>query len=107
MKSNLGCSDMHDCINMESRINSAFHTPAPVFAPTNERKAFDGACEKWEEYQIKQRERYRAHASGVPPQDGTDPSAAGSLKFDDGEAAGSAGQRLSRTIRVFCAWKAS
>jgi hypothetical protein len=107
MKSNLGCSDMHDCINMESRINSAFHTPAPVFAPTNERKAFDNACEKWEEYQIKQRERYRAHASGVPPQDGTDPSAAGSLKFDDGEAAGSTGQRLSRTIRVFCAWKAS
>jgi len=35
---------------MEFCINSAFQPPAPVFAPTNEHKAFDDACEKWEEY---------------------------------------------------------
>ena len=98
---------MRDYINIESRITSAFHTPAPVFAPTNERKAFDNACEKWEEYQIKQRERNRARAAGVPPKDSTEQSAAESLKFANGEAADSTGQRLSRTIRVFCAWKHS
>jgi hypothetical protein len=96
---------MRDCIDMESRITSAFHTPAPVLAPTNERKAFDSAREKWEEYQIKQ--RHRTRTAGVPPQDSIEPSAADSLKFTDGEAADSTGQRLSRTIRVFCAWKAS
>jgi len=98
---------MRDCINMESRITSAFHIPAPVLAPTNERKAFDNACEKWEEYQIKQRERCRAHAAGVPPKDGTDPLTAESSMFADGEFADSTGHRLSRAIRVFCAWKAS
>ena len=98
---------MRDCINMESRITSAFHIPAPVLAPTNERKAFNNACEKWEEYQIKQRERYRARAVGVPPKDGADPSATESSKFANGEVADSTGHRLSRAIRVFCAWKAS
>jgi len=101
-KLNSGCRDMRDCINIETRIISAFQNPAPVLPLTNERKAFDNACEKWEEYQIEQREKYRA--TGVPTKDGIDPSAAG---FDDGEAADSTGQRLSRTIRVFCAWKAS
>jgi hypothetical protein len=98
---------MRDCVNIESRITSAFHAPAPSLELTNDRKAFDNACEKWEEYQIKQRERYRARSVGISPKEGADPSIAGSSEFDDGEAAGSARLRLSRTIRVFCAWKAS
>jgi hypothetical protein len=101
---------MRDCINMGSRIASVFHAPAPALAQTSDRKAFDNACEKWEEYQNKQRARRRARAAaaGVQPQKGTGPSAAAakSLDFDDGEAAGSAVHRLSRTFRVFCAWKA-
>ena len=100
---------MHDCINMESRITSAFHAPAPALAQTNDRKAFDNACKKWEEYINQQRARRRARAAttGVQPQKGTDPPATELLDFDDGEAADSTGQRLSRTFRVFCAWKAS
>ena len=98
---NFGCRDMRDCIDIEARITSACHAPAPMLPLTNERKAFDNACEKWEEYQIKQREKY---TTGVPTKDSIDPSAAGD---GDGEAADSTGQRLSRTIRVFCAWKAS
>jgi hypothetical protein len=94
---------MRDCINMESRITSAFHAPAPALPLTNDRKAFDNACEKWEEYQNKQRERHKTLSDGVPLQEGT----LQSLKLNDGEAAGSTEQRLSRTIRVFCAWKAS
>ena len=94
---------MRDCINMESRITSAFHAPAPALALTNDRKAFNNACEKWEEYQNKQRERYKTRLAGVPVNEGTDRS----LESDDGEAAVSTEQRLSRTIRVFCAWKAS
>ncbi|KAI0252378.1 hypothetical protein BJV78DRAFT_351287 [Lactifluus subvellereus] len=102
--------DMRDCINMESRITSAFHAPAPALAQTNDRKAFDNACKKWEEHQIKQRARRRARAAttiGIQSQTGTDPPATELLDFDDGEAAGPTGQRLSRTFRVFCAWKAS
>lgn len=98
-----GYSDMRDCISIESRITSAFHAPIPTLALTNDRKAFDNACEKWEEYQNEQRERHRTRPAGVPPNEGTDRS----LESDDGEAAGSSEQRLSRTIRVFCAWKAS
>jgi hypothetical protein len=94
---------MRDCINMESRITSAFHAPAPALPLTNDRKAFDNACEKWEEYQNKQRERDRTLPDGAPLQEGAHQS----LKSNDGEAAGSTEQRLSRTIRVFCAWKAS
>lgn len=90
---------MRDCINMKSRITSAFHTPAPALAPTSERKAFDNACEKWEEYLSKQRERDRTR----PLKEGTDSS----LELNDGEATGLTEQRLSRTIRVFCGWKAS
>ncbi|KAI0298803.1 hypothetical protein B0F90DRAFT_1818490 [Multifurca ochricompacta] len=89
--------DTRDCINMKSRITSAFRAPAPALARTSDRKAFDKACEKWEEYQIKQRARPKTNKNG-------DPSAAES---EDGEAAGLARQRLSRTFRVFCAWKAS
>ena len=92
---------MRDCISMESRITSAFHAPAPALALTNERKAFNNACEKWEEYQNK--ERHKTRLAGVPVGEGTDRS----LESDDGEAAVSTEQRLSRTIRVFCAWKAS
>jgi hypothetical protein len=100
---------MRDCINIESRITSVFHAPAPALAQTNDRKAFDKACEKWDEYQIEQRARRRARAAsaGVQSQKGTGPATAKLLDFDDGEAAGSAAQRLSRTFRVFCAWKAS
>ena len=99
----LGFSDMRDCISMVSRITSAFHAPAPALPLTNERKAFDNACEKWEEYQKKQREIHKTHLAGVPVKEGTDQS----LESDDGKAAVSTEQRLSRTIRVFCAWKAS
>jgi hypothetical protein len=100
---------MRDCINMESRITSVFQAPAPALAQTNDRKAFDNACEKWEEYQIRERARRRAHAAGPGVQSQkTDPSAAKLFDdLDDGEAADSAAQRLSRTFRVFCAWKAS
>ena len=93
---------MRDCINMESRITSAFHAPTPALPLTNDRKAFDNACEKWEEYQ-KERERHKTLPAGVPLKEGADQS----LKLNDGEAAGSTDQRLSRTIRVFCGWKAS
>ena len=99
----LGFSDMRDCISMVSRITSAFHTPAPALPLTNERKAFDNACEKWEEYQKKQREIPETRLARVPVKEGTDRS----LESDDGEAAVSTEQRLSRTIRVFCAWKSS
>ena len=88
---------------MESRITSAFHAPAPALALTNDRKAFDNACEKWEEYQNEQREKHRTRSVGATPKEGTDQS----LELNDGEPAGSTEQRLSRTIRVFCAWKAS
>jgi hypothetical protein len=98
----LGFSDMRDCISMESRITSAFHAPAPALALTNDRKAFNNACEKWEEYQNK-RERHKTRLAGAPVKEGTDRP----LESDDGEAAFSTKQRLSRTIRVFCAWKAS
>ena len=97
-------SDMHDCINMNSRITSALHTPTPTFARTSDRKAFDDACEKWDEYQMKQRARRMPRPASKK---GSDLSAAESLDFDDLEAAGPARQRLSRTFRVFCAWKAS
>jgi hypothetical protein len=85
---------------MKSRITSAFHAPAPALALTNERKAFDNACEKWEEYQNKQREKNKTR---LAVKEGTDRS----LEPDDGEAVVSTEQRLSRTIRIFCAWKAS
>jgi hypothetical protein len=88
---------------MESRIISAFHAPAPALPVTNDRKAFDNACEKWEEYQNTERERDMTRPAGVPLKEGADQS----LELNDREAAGSAEQRLSRTIRVFCAWKAS
>ena len=94
---------MRDCINMQSRITSVFHAPAPALALTNERKAFNNACEKWEEYQNQQRERHKTRLPGVPVKEGTDRS----LESDDGEATVSTEQRLSRSIRVFCAWKAS
>jgi hypothetical protein len=94
---------MRDCIRMESRITSAFHAPAPALAITNERKAFDNACEKWEEYQKKQCEGHKTRPAGAPVKEGTDRP----LESDDGEATVSTEQRLSRTIRVFCAWKAS
>jgi hypothetical protein len=95
---------MRDCINMKSRITSAFHAPTPALAPTNERKAFNNACEKWEEYQNKLREeRHKTRLAGVPVTEGTDRS----LESDNGEAEVSTEQRLSRTIRVFCAWKGS
>ena len=97
-------SDMHDCINMNSRITSAFHTPIPTFARTSDRKAFDDACEKWDEYQMRQRARRMPRPASKK---GSDLSAAESLDSDDLEAAGPARQRLSRTFRVFCAWKAS
>lgn len=99
--------DMHDCINMNSRITSAFHTPIPTFARTSDRKAFDDACEKWDEHQMKQRARRMPRPAGVQPKKGSDLSAAESLDLDDLEAAGPTRQRLSRTFRVFCAWKAS
>ncbi|KAI9443139.1 hypothetical protein H4582DRAFT_1160245 [Lactarius indigo] len=101
--------DMHDCINMNSRTTSAFHTPIPTFARTSDRKAFDDACEKWDEYQMKQRaRRMPSRPAGVQPKKGSsDLSAAESLDSDDLEAAGPTRQRLSRTFRVFCAWKAS
>ncbi|KAI9465573.1 hypothetical protein BJY52DRAFT_593170 [Lactarius psammicola] len=101
--------DMHDYINMNSRITSAFHTPIPTFARTSDRKAFDDACEKWDEYQMKQRARRMPRPAGVQvqPKKGSDLSAAESLDSDDLEAAGPTRQRLSRTFRVFCAWKAS
>jgi len=92
--------DMRDCININTRITSTFHAPPPVLPPTNERKAFDNACEKWDEYQITQRERSKAHLAALP-KEGVDKAA----QFDVGETA--RGQRLSRTIRVFCAWKAT
>jgi hypothetical protein len=95
---------MHDCINMNSRITSALHTPTPTFALTSDRKAFDDACEKWDEYQMKQRARRMPRPASKK---GSDLSAAESLDCDDLEAAGPARQRLSRTFRVFCAWKAS
>jgi hypothetical protein len=85
---------------MESRITSTFHAPAPALPLTNDRKAFDNACEKWEEYQNTQRERHRTRPAGV--KEGVDQSLE-----NDGETACSTEQRLSRTIRVFCAWKAS
>jgi len=94
---------MRDCININSRISSTFHTPPPVLPPTNERKAFDNACEKWEEYQTTQRERSKARVAGVLPKEGVDEAA----QFDVEEAAGSRVPRLSRTIRIFCAWKAT
>lgn len=94
---------MRDCISMESRITSVFHTPAPALALTTDRKAFNNACEKWEEYQDKQRERHKTRLAGAPVKEGAD----WSMESDDGEAAVSTEQRLSRTIRVFCAWKAS
>ncbi|KAH9065482.1 hypothetical protein EDB87DRAFT_1555929 [Lactarius vividus] len=101
--------DMHDCINMNSRTTSAFHTPIPTFARTSDRKAFDDACEKWAEYQMKQRaRRVPPRPAGVRLKKGSsDLSAAESLDSDDLEAAGPPRQRLSRTFRVFCAWKAS
>ncbi|KAI9510592.1 hypothetical protein F5148DRAFT_976528 [Russula earlei] len=95
--------DMRDCININSCISSAFQVPAPVLPPTNERKAFDKACEKWEEYRMKQRERSKARPSETSPREGTDSAA----QLDEVEAADSTGQRLSRTFRVFCAWKPS
>jgi len=95
--------DMRDCININSRITSTFHTPPPVLPPTNERKAFDNACEKWEEYQITERKRSKARLAVALPKEGVDEAA----QFDVGEAAGSRGQQQSRTIRVFCAWKAT
>ena len=97
-------SDMHDCVNMNSRITSALHTPIPTFARTSDRKAFDDACEKWDEYQMKQRVRRMPRPASKK---GSELSAAESLDSDDLEAAGPTRQRLSRTFRVFCAWKAS
>ena len=94
---------MHDCIRMESRITSTFHAPAPALPTTNDRKAFDNACEKWEEYQNKERERHKTRLAGAAVKEGADRS----LESNDGEAAVSTEQRLSRTIRVFCAWKTS
>ncbi|KAH8989659.1 hypothetical protein EDB86DRAFT_3080919 [Lactarius hatsudake] len=99
--------DMHDCINMNSRTTSAFHTPIPTFARTSDRKAFDDACEKWDEYQMKQRaRRMPPRPAGVQPKKGSS-DLSESLDPDDLEAAGPTRQRLSRTFRVFCAWKAS
>jgi hypothetical protein len=99
---------MHDCINMNSRSTSALHTSIPTFARTSDRKAFDDACEKWDEFQMKQPTRRMPRPAGVqPPKKGSDLSAAESLDFDDLEAAGLPRHRLSRTFRVFCAWKAS
>ena len=104
---------MHDCINMNSRITSAFHTPIPTFARTSDRKAFDDTCEKWDKYQMRQRaRRMPPRLVGVRSKKGSDLSAGESLdpSADDLEAAGPSRQqrqRLSRTFRVFCAWKAS
>ena len=93
---------------MNSRITSALHTPTPTFARTSDRKAFDDACEKWDEYQMRQRIRRVPHPAGVQsPKKGSDLSAVESLDSDDLEAAGAPRYRLSRTFRVFCAWKAS
>ncbi|KAI0269749.1 hypothetical protein BC834DRAFT_569124 [Gloeopeniophorella convolvens] len=101
--------DMSDCIDMKSRITSAFLSPAPKLARTSNRKAFDDACEKWEEYQAEKRARRKTRAVGLPLKSAGLSSAELSDVEDgddDGEDVGPRKQRLSRTFRVFCAWKA-
>ncbi|VDC04420.1 unnamed protein product, partial [Peniophora sp. CBMAI 1063] len=76
--------DMQDNISLDARLAGTFAWPRPAsIARTPERKQFDAACQKWAE-----------HVRSVP--------------LESPERAGERarmGGRMSRTIRVFCAWK--
>ncbi|KZV65309.1 hypothetical protein PENSPDRAFT_737815 [Peniophora sp. CONT] len=76
--------DMQDSIALDARLAGTFAWPRPSsIARTPERKQFDAACVKWAE-----------HARALP--------------LESPERAGERsrmGPRMSRTIRVFCAWK--
>jgi hypothetical protein len=77
--------DMHDNIALDARIQGSFGWQQPVTpARTPERRVFEHACAKWDEY-----------VCGLPP----------SAPERRRERERTANQRLSRTIRVFCAWK--
>ena len=116
--------DMHDSMSLDSRIHAAFHWPPPEMELTQERKDFEQACTKWDEYQEQQRAQRRARRKGhgrAPPLPSS-PSltargrassrtGAAFAVGENGEGGGSErevvppSQRLSRTIRVFCEWK--
>ncbi|KAI0052694.1 hypothetical protein FA95DRAFT_1592645 [Auriscalpium vulgare] len=46
--------DMHDCVGFDGRLADAFHWPSPLLSRTSERRAFDTACAKWDEYRARQ-----------------------------------------------------
>ncbi|KAI0036507.1 hypothetical protein K488DRAFT_81951 [Vararia minispora EC-137] len=77
--------DMQDSIALDARLQDTFAWSRPAPGPrTPERRAFEQACARWDEH-------VRGLPQGAPER--------------RRERARLAGQRLSRTIRVFCAWK--
>ncbi|THH08446.1 hypothetical protein EW146_g8984, partial [Bondarzewia mesenterica] len=110
--------DMQDSMALDSCIESNLHWALPMTTRTQERKEFEQACGKWDKYEERRR-RSRSKGRGRTQSPlASRPSLASvdgrgrayEVNEEDGEESraqgdGTPSQRLSRTIRVFCAWK--
>ncbi|TFY52472.1 hypothetical protein EVG20_g10534, partial [Dentipellis fragilis] len=55
--------DMHDSIALDTSLGESFKWPLPSMVRTAERKAFDAACARWDEYQEQRQTRARTHSA--------------------------------------------
>ncbi|KZT25388.1 hypothetical protein NEOLEDRAFT_359341 [Neolentinus lepideus HHB14362 ss-1] len=121
--------DMSDYVMLGSLLEQRCEWCAPPLQRTQARKAFDIACKTWADYQSQlSRQRQRVHSSAVaPPPSHPTPDtsnvrrsksdahrrkrpssarlAAPANANDPPEQEDDPSQRLSRTLRVFVAWK--
>ncbi|KAA1469908.1 hypothetical protein DENSPDRAFT_928486 [Dentipellis sp. KUC8613] len=100
--------DMHDSIALDTSLGESFKWPLPSMVRTAERKAFDAACAKWDEYQEQRQTRAKTHSAttsaSLPRGRPRASASAGAGSTEVGQEVHPR-QRPSRTIRVFCGWK--
>ncbi|KAF7314433.1 Methyltransf-25 domain-containing protein [Mycena kentingensis (nom. inval.)] len=105
--------DMRDHMAIASTLRDHFSWPCIPLAPSAERKAFNAACERWEQWQEQQRRKVKLPFSHARASVDEDRNGHGNAKRDrrrssstTSSSAVAPDRKLSRSIRVFAAWKA-
>ncbi|KAJ7147045.1 hypothetical protein C8R43DRAFT_1129834 [Mycena crocata] len=118
--------DMHDHMEVGSTLRDQFSWACMPIAPSQDRKAFNAACERWEQWRDQQRRKlkspYERHQTrnsvdspyfngqhdGIPRADimrGRSSLPETSSRHSSSSSTIPPERRLSRSIRVFAAWK--
>ncbi|KAF7299004.1 Methyltransf-25 domain-containing protein [Mycena indigotica] len=126
LSTNLNLRDMQDHMAIGSTLRDHFSWSCVPLAPSPERKAFNAACERWDQWQEQQRRKLRrpfSHQSrnstdatiesmmargrsSWPDPPTTATSAPSRRSSTTSSSAVPPDGRLSRSFRVFAAWKA-